>query len=476
MSKNRNLGNTVKNDGVITLPSGTTASRPESAQVGTLRYNTDIGLIEQYNAIGWQAIDAPPSVSSISGIINENTSSTITITGTNFKSGSIVSIEGSAVGNVSRPLTTTYVNSTTLTVNTNATSVNYTGGASYDVKVLNPSGLSATLTPAGTIDRDPVWVTSAGSLGNIPDVGGSYSPITTLSATDADGNAVTYSVASGSLPGNVSLNSSTGALTGDPDDVVASTTYSFTARATSNGQTADRAFSITVLPTIVTSGIATYIDANSSSSYSGSGTSWNDISGNGNNFTMSNITYNSSGIKYMDFNGTNSQVTGNSRTFSTTTVTYDGWCWIASDNPGAGNIFGFGVPPDAAANTGFTTHFSSGPYYYSLVGSGGSFTATSSRANFSFGTWTHFAFVIDSANLLVSPYVNGVLGTTASMSGAMNNLSNFVPVLGRDSRYTQGSADRHLKGRIAQVRIYSRALSANEVLKNYNATKSTFGL
>jgi len=479
MSKNRNLTEVVENEGVLTIPSGSTAQRPSSPTVGTLRYNTTTGLIEQYNSIGWQAIDAPPAVTSISGIINENTNSTITITGTNFKSGSIVSIEGAAVSNTSRPLTTTFVNSTTLTAATNAASVNYVGGASFDVKVTNPSGLTSTLTPAGNIDRDPTWNTAAGSLGTINDDGGSYSPITTLSASDADGNAITYSVVSGSLPGNVSLNSSTGALSGDPDNVTSSTTYSFTARATANSQTTDRAFSITVLPTIATAGIAAYIDANNSSSYSGSGTSWNDISGNGNNFTMSNITFNSTGIKYMEFNGTNSQVLGNSRTFSTTTVTYDGWCWVASDNPGAGNIYGFGVPPDNPSNTGFTTHFDSSGngHFYALVGTGSSFTSTESRAFVpSRGAWHHFAFVINSASLLVSPYVNGVLGTTAAMSGAMNNLSNFVPVLGRDSRYTQGSGDRHFKGRMAQVRIYSRALSATEILRNYNATRSTFGV
>jgi len=69
------------------VQSGTTAQRPSSPPVGYVRYNTDLGFLEQYNATGWAGIDAPPTVSSISGTINEDTDSTITISGSNFKSG-----------------------------------------------------------------------------------------------------------------------------------------------------------------------------------------------------------------------------------------------------------------------------------------------------------------------------------------------------------------------------------------------------
>lgn len=158
----------------ITLPKGTSGERNGSPVVGEVRYNTDLGFLEQYNSTGWAGIDAPPTVTNISGTINEDTDSTITITGSNFKSGSTISIEGAGVSGVARPLATTFVNSGELTAATNASSVNYVGGASFDVKVTNPSGLSAVLTPAGTIDRDPTFTTGAGSLGTItdrPDVG-----------------------------------------------------------------------------------------------------------------------------------------------------------------------------------------------------------------------------------------------------------------------------------------------------------------
>lgn len=231
--------------GFTKLPNGTTAERPASPELGMLRYNTDLGFMEQYNATGWAGIDAPPTVSNVTGTINEDTDSTITISGSNFKSGSIIAVEGPGVSNTSRTLSTTFVNSGELTASTNAASVNYVGGQTFDIKVTNPSGLSAVLTPAGTIDRDPVWVTGAGTVADIYDSArGGYGTIT-LSANDPDGGSVSYSLISGSVPSGLTFNSN-GTITGSANAVGSDTTSNFTIRATSAGQTADRAFSIIV--------------------------------------------------------------------------------------------------------------------------------------------------------------------------------------------------------------------------------------
>jgi hypothetical protein len=236
-------------DGVI-LPKGDTAARPAVPEEGHLRYNTQIGLMEQYNAAGWQAVDSPPTITNISGTINTDTDSTLTISGSNFKSASIVNIEGAGVGGVPRPLATTFVSSSQLTAATNAASVNYVGGATFNVRVVNPSGLAGVLEPAGDIDRDPVWSTSAGSIATV--YAGQSFVTFTLAATDPDATGVTYSIVSGTLPTGINLNSSNGQITGTAPADSSDTTYSFTARASSNGFSADRAFSIAVraLPTV----------------------------------------------------------------------------------------------------------------------------------------------------------------------------------------------------------------------------------
>jgi len=233
----------------IIVPVGTTAER-SGTELGQVRYNSDLGFLEQYNATGWAGIDAPPTVSSITGTVNEDTDSTITVLGSNFKSGSIVSVEGNGVSGVARNLSTTFVNSGELTALTNASAVGYVGGASFTIKVTNPSGLAAVLEPAGTIDRDPVWSTGAGSLGTIYDAERGQKTFT-VTASDPDGGGITYQIVSGSIPPGMSFNTSNGQITGTPNAVGGDTTSTFTVRATSNGQSEDRSFSITVRAPVV---------------------------------------------------------------------------------------------------------------------------------------------------------------------------------------------------------------------------------
>lgn len=242
-NKNTKFGGTDS----IELPSGTTAQRT-GTELGQIRYNTDTGLVENYNAAGWQGLDAPPSITNFIGTILADTDSTITIEGSNFKSGSIVSVTGPGVGNIPRQLTTTFVNSTELTAQTNSSSVNFVGGESFNIVVTNPSGLSAVLEPAGTVDRPPIWSTSAGSLGTVYDSERSNFS-TSVIATDPDSDTITYSIVSGSVPAGMTFNSN-GTLSGTPNAVGSDTTSTFTVRATANSQSIDRTFSITVKPPV----------------------------------------------------------------------------------------------------------------------------------------------------------------------------------------------------------------------------------
>jgi len=224
----------------ITVPTGQQAERAGTTLVGTLRYNTDLGLIEQYNALGWQSVDAPPTISSITGIINQNTSSTITVTGSNFKTGGIIFVTGAAVSGIDRAMATTFVNSSSVTFQTNAAGVNFVPGASFGIKLANPSGLSGILDPAGTIDRDPVW---SSGVGPYTVFDGARSGFITFTAADPDGaGTITYSLFSGSLPPGATLNPTTGAV-GPFNAVAVDTSYPFTLRATStngsNVQTTD---------------------------------------------------------------------------------------------------------------------------------------------------------------------------------------------------------------------------------------------
>jgi len=223
----------------IKLPIGTTGERVNTK--GTLRYNSSNELPEYYNGTEWIAIDTPPTVTSVSPTEVATASGgniTFTINGSRFSVGvniKFVSNNGTEL----TPSSVTRVNGNQLTaVIAKNSFVN--AQEPYDVKVINPSGLQATLADQINVDNDPAWVTSAGSLGSF----NNYATVNvTVSATDVDGDAVTYSIVSGSLPSGLSLNSSTGVISGTMGAVGSSTTANFTIRATANGKTADRAFS-----------------------------------------------------------------------------------------------------------------------------------------------------------------------------------------------------------------------------------------
>lgn len=234
----------------IEIPSGGTGDRGGSPAEGTLRYNSDLGFVEQYNVTGWAGIDAPPTITNIDKTINADVDATITVTGSNFKSGSTITVEGPAVNNTARSVSTTFINSSTLSFDTNASSQSFISGASFAVRVTNPSGLAYLLDPAGTIDTSVTWSTASGLIATLQD--SQRGNTVTVSATDPDGS-ITYSVVSGSLPAGASLNSSNGQITGF-SSVGSDTTSTFTIRATQGGYFVDREFQIAVIAPNTASG------------------------------------------------------------------------------------------------------------------------------------------------------------------------------------------------------------------------------
>ena len=156
---------------------------------------------------------------------------TITLTGTGFQVGASVLIAGTVVNVVS------VVSSTQITFTSPALSA-----GSYVLYVINTDGGTAISVPGIQYSGVPAWTTSAGSLGSpFKSTSVSY----TVAAT---GDApVTYSVFSGSLPSGLSLNSTSGVISGTTPNVSSATTYNFTIRATdAQKQDTDRAFSLTV--------------------------------------------------------------------------------------------------------------------------------------------------------------------------------------------------------------------------------------
>jgi len=224
------------------IPFGESSGRPANANLGQPYFNATQRRLELYTANGWQNIvSETPSVTGISGAyLQSNNTNTITIAGTSFSEGCTAQAIGT--NSILYDANSTTVNSAIeiVAVFSNL-SAQY---EPYDIRVTNLSNLYGQLNNVLYINESPIWVTASGSLGTFNEQ--VSITLSALSATDAESSTITYSLASGSsLPSGVSLNSSTGVISGTLPDVQSTTTYTFTINASDGANTIPRTFTLT---------------------------------------------------------------------------------------------------------------------------------------------------------------------------------------------------------------------------------------
>ena len=238
-------------NGTLELPVGNSLARNNFANVGDFRYNTTTGKLELYNGSAWENVgNSQPLVNNISPTSFSGAAGTsITIVGQNFVNGANVHFVSSINGSSTAAGSVAFVNSGILTATTPALTV---AGEPYGVKVTNPDGGQTLLEAALDAGSSPTFTTAAGSIGSGIQKSTTLSGIA-VTATDPDGQAVTYSEVTSVLTSNantpaatmnLTLNSSTGAITGTAPNVSSDTTYNFTIRASDGVNTTDRNFSL----------------------------------------------------------------------------------------------------------------------------------------------------------------------------------------------------------------------------------------
>lgn len=240
-------------------------------------------------------------------------------------------------------------------------------------------------------------------------------------------------------------------------------------------------------PTTVTNGLVLALDAADKNSYPGSGTSWFDLSGNANNGTLTNgPTFNSGNGGSIVFDGTNDYVamTGNTFNYSPgTTGELSLETWVYSTGP-----FGSYAPENITAIGGIISQgifnsttgwglgvqrIGTGPYTFAFqtrnIG-----TTITPTGSFTLNTWNHVVGTF-TRNDFSRLYINGNL--VASVSSVPLNGLTLTPSISDAAIGRAGSGGNFpAGGRVAVGKLYNRPLSATEVLQNYNATKTRFGL
>lgn len=206
---------------------------------------------------------------------------------------------------------------------------------------------------------------------------------------------------------------------------------------------------------IVTNGLIVNLDALNNSSYSGSGTTWTDISGSGNNGTLTSApVYTSSSPGYFTTNGsTNSIETINLSAY--TNLTIEMWIYDARTYGGEQDLLTY----NASAGS-FT--FRSGDSSFRTDGNGlGArfFTGVSRPAQ---NTWYRFCYVKNDTLYLNT---NAYTGTGSDRTYGALSIAN-----------TRGDVNNRLNGRVGSVKIYNRSLTSAEVSQNFNALRGRYGI
>lgn len=234
-------------------------------------------------------------------------------------------------------------------------------------------------------------------------------------------------------------------------------------------------------PKTVTSNLALYLDAGSTKSYSGSGTTWTDISNNGRNGTLFTngasgvATYVSGPPSYFQFDADKLQfVTGfssNGFGLSGTAPACTICAWANLTRRG-----GVGTVNQYIAGFRNDSNFD---FYIVLLDSNGATVNTEARLRTTgglydiavnyinyFNNWTHIAFTASSTR--TDLYLNGNFVGFNNASGTFGTTTTTFNI------GTGGGA--WISGRLAQVQVYTKTFTSSDVLQNYNATKARYGL
>jgi len=223
-------------------------------------------------------------------------------------------------------------------------------------------------------------------------------------------------------------------------------------------------------PSIVTSGLVLCLDAADKNSYTGTGTTWRDLSGNNNSGSLTNgPTFSNDNKGVIVFDGVDDYVQTNlNQNTDNVSITWEAWFW---DNSAGGFTDNTAIISNygAVATTPFTIlHISSnGHPYFGQRNSSATEDTIFYSVNICDSQWHQIVGVVDGSSMYI--YVDGVLrGSKAKVTGTTTSGQNLV--IGGNH------LGRYQSCRIASARCYNIALSAAQVLQNYNATKGRFGL
>ena len=225
-------------------------------------------------------------------------------------------------------------------------------------------------------------------------------------------------------------------------------------------------------PNIVTDGLVFAVDAADKLSYPGSGTVWKDLSGNGNDGTLTNgPTFDSGNGGSLVFDGSDDYVDFgyNATLRSSNEFTWIAWCYPEEKTFRYRTVFstGYGSTTGVQLRMDRSLPANNNEFIFetnhTISGKGGISTGTVDN-----NAWYMVSGVVDSSTRKI--YLNTTLKNSSNINGDYVIGSNNLTI--GDNRV----ANEYWLGNIGPILFYHKALTPQEITQNYNALKSRFGL
>jgi len=226
---------------------------------------------------------------------------------------------------------------------------------------------------------------------------------------------------------------------------------------------------------IVRDGLVLALDGANAKSYGGSGNNWRDLTNNGNATLYNTPSFVSDGKGSISFDGIDDQAIASTNFSSTSagftvSMTLKSTTWANQSCPCVGYTGIFDWSTGYWNVIGLISN-SSGPYWYiyntSVAPVGISVGFNTAATN----TWMNLTCHYNNSTGVATSYLNGVAVATATLSGGFT-VSAPISI----AAYNRHCGNCFIPVTIGQVLVYNRPLTQNEIIKNYSAAKTRFGL
>jgi hypothetical protein len=225
---------------------------------------------------------------------------------------------------------------------------------------------------------------------------------------------------------------------------------------------------------IITRGLVLHLDASALESYVGSGTNWYDISGNGNDGTLTNgPTFSSGNQGCINFDGTNDYLSvSNSSTINPNNGSFTIICWVNSDPSIAGDGWDLWVAKRSNGSNGYYVGANNPSGVRFVLGNDANSRTDTGFISYTFNTWAMFTAILNITDNTQTIIRNNYEETATTTPTGGNYYNTGALSIGGDI----GINAYYVTGKIGSVLIYNIALSQTQVGQIYNVQKARFGL